>query len=121
MSSNKRKHERVKPLDHFLVIDQQTGDFIGRVVNMSSGGLKLIGANPVEKEKIYQCQMTLPQEFEGETMIEFEACCKWSEKNEFMKMYETGFEITKCSEQEKKILTELIEKWCGCKTGTVKA
>jgi c-di-GMP-binding flagellar brake protein YcgR len=118
--ANKRKHERVKPIDHFLVVDTQTDKFIGRVVNMSSGGIKVIGVNQISVSNSYHCRMALPEKINGKNEIMFTAECKWSDKNDFMKMYETGFEFKQISDQDQDILQSLLNEWCMTKSGSIK-
>lgn len=117
---SKRKNERVKPLDHFMVVDRHSEDFIGRVVNLSSGGVKVIGTKPIEKSQLYKCKLTLPAVIDGKSHLEFDAVCKWSEKNDFMHMYETGFQFEDISTKDQDILTTLLEKWCVSKEDSLK-
>ena len=114
-----RKDLRRIPNDYFLVFDRHHDNFIGRVLNMSLGGMMLVSEDPMETSKLFHCRMDLPEKVEGHDYITFNAESKWCRMNEHTKMYETGYELKELSAVTRKIIGILLKKWIAVQNATL--
>lgn len=63
---------------HFRVFDAASGDFLGRIGDISQGGLLLYGPHRLTVKKTYQLRIEIPeQEGEAPTVL-LEAKATWS-------------------------------------------
>jgi len=90
---DRRKHPRVPAPFEINVFDKNTGEYIGRLINLSREGIMLIGGKPMEINCIYECRMTLPVSIYGKNEITFDAVCLWSDKIKDSARYQGGFSI----------------------------
>ncbi|MBD3218974.1 MAG: hypothetical protein GF310_11920 [candidate division Zixibacteria bacterium] len=115
----KRKNVRRIPNDYFLVYDRHHGNFIGRLLNMSLGGMMLVSEGPIETSKIFYCRMDLPEKVQGRNNITFDAVSKWCRMNDNTKMYETGYELKDVSKETREIIGILMKKWIAVQNATL--
>ncbi|PKK84053.1 MAG: hypothetical protein CVT49_05360 [candidate division Zixibacteria bacterium HGW-Zixibacteria-1] len=97
--SEKREFVGRQACGNFNLFDRNTGDFIGRVVNMSINGLMLVSDEPIEVSKLFPCKMELPEEILESRQLVFDAESKWCNKNAALNCYETGFLIRNLSDK----------------------
>ena len=71
--SNSRKHNRRKTSDYFVAEDAATGDVIGRVLDMSSDGVRLMTMEPVGTSRRFKGVIKLRKAIDGCHEIHFEA------------------------------------------------
>ena len=95
-----RKHRR-RQTDTFLgVYDRSTEELLGRLVNMTTDGVRLLTRDTIESDAIYQFRMDLPVEIKGSKEIVFDAKSVWSNKDNDSHEYSTGFRIVDLSSNE---------------------
>ena len=99
-----RKNPRHKLCDHPIVHDRILGMVIGRVLDLSTGGLRVITDKPIEKSTRIECRLQLPKEIDGETQVLVDICCVWCRKNTLYGAFEAGFSFLNPSESDLRIL-----------------
>lgn len=90
-----RKYTRRHTSDYFLVKSVQANEIIGRAVNLSLGGLMVIGNKNVAVNGILDLQLMFPRTFANRPGISFTAEIRWSKYNNHADWWEVGFEILK--------------------------
>lgn len=109
----RRKHPRY-PLDkHVHVVDRQTGKSLGRIVNVSQGGMMLVDSAALQEERIYQLVIELDPGVIGNTdtcTIELGVDCLWNSPaaTEKAAVYWSGCEIIDISDNNLELLERLI-------------
>jgi hypothetical protein len=106
----KRKDTRTPTIDYFLVRHLQTNQIIGRIANLSVGGLMLIANKPLCVRRTYDLQLVFPRTLFDKTFITFTAESRWSKYNDFAKWWELGFEIREIGLEDKGILEQIIQQ-----------
>ena len=93
LMANKRKSRRRKAEAVLGVYDRYSGEFLGRLVDMSSFGLRLKNTLEFEKQSIFHLRIDLPFEINGSKEIIFNAKQIWHKKFDGSGSYYTGFQI----------------------------
>ena len=110
-----RKKNRGYTNDYFLVFDMNTGEILGRLINLSPDGIMLISDDPIELNQTFKSRMILPELIDGKKEIYFDLQARWCNKNKRADWYETGYEIINKSENCLKVLYLLASKYMNHK------
>ena len=95
-----RKHRRSHTNAFLGVYDRSTEELLGRLVDMTTEGLRLLSQDSMESDAIYQFRMDLPIAINGNREIVFDAKSTWAEKDEVSYEYSTGFCMVNLSRKE---------------------
>ena len=109
--NNQRKKERGYTNDYFLVFEIESGEIVGRLINLTTEGLMLINEDPVEMNKTFKCRMILPEIIEGSRELYFDLQSRWCQYNKRAKWHETGYEILNKTEVCSKVLQVIMKDW----------
>lgn len=108
--AHRRNYPR-KHTDQFLMVfDRSDGHNIGRLVDISLGGLQLRSNAPVQLGKQYQFSMVLPSEIGTRNTISFDAVCLRSIQAENSDHFYSGFRLDDIDPTYVDILRSLIEQ-----------
>lgn len=107
--TEKRKQPRKSPQFFIGVYDNDQTRSVGRVANISSGGLMVIGKCELTRYVNYKISIDLPYAIKEQSQIFFEAQCRWCEIGERSKLYSSGLEITNISSENSEILEKFLE------------
>ena len=108
MSSDTRSEVRRATSDYFLVYDRKNCELIGRVVDLSRGGMKLVTQEPLPVDGQLEYRLVFPREIGGETELEMASICVWCRENEKVGWYESGHAFCNISPDNKKILDAIV-------------
>ena len=104
----KRRH-----LIYYLeTYDEDTGELLGHLVDLTTSGVKVVSKKAIEIGKRYRMKMLLPAGYFKETVIHFEGVSKWSGNDVNPDFYDTGFEVTNLDREARKTIIKLIT-WLG--------
>ena len=76
-----RKSRRVNLIYHPAVYDSHSNKLLGNIVNISTGGFKVITKNQMKQGKEYLLSINLPEEIYGSKSVEVKASVRWCGKN----------------------------------------
>ena len=107
--TEKRKQTRKSPRFFIGVYDNDQTRSVGRVANISGGGLMIIGKYELNRYSNYKISMDLPYAIKEKSQVFFEAQCRWCERCGRTKLYSSGLEITNISSENSEILAEFLE------------
>ena len=107
--SEKRKQTRKSPQFFIGVYDNDQTRSVGRVADINSGGLMVIGKYELTRHSNYKISIDLPYAIKEQSQVFFEAQCRWCETGERSKLYSSGLEITNISSENSEILAEFLE------------
>lgn len=86
-----RRHTRRAIPQTVEVIDTMTGSVVGRLGNLSAGGMMLIGSEPLVDEALYQFRFTLPDSQGGQRRMQVGAQQQWSDASAGSGQIWTGY------------------------------
>lgn len=100
----KRRH-----LIYYLEVhDDETGELLGNLVDITTEGLKLVSKAPLQAKKLFKMRMNLPEGYFGEKELRFEAMSMWSSNDINPDFYDTGFNAPDLDSKVKNIILTLI-------------
>jgi hypothetical protein len=86
----KRKSRRVNLIYHPAVYDAHSNKLFGNIVNISTGGFKVITKNQMKQGKEYLLRIDLPEETYGSKSVEVKASVRWCGKNTDPGVFHSG-------------------------------
>ncbi len=102
----KRRH-----LIYYLeVIDIESNQILGHLVDVTLKGIMLISKEPIEVGKSFSLRMKLPEGIADELHLEFHAKSVWTGKDINPDFYDTGFEVIDLPSAAKENIQNLIEQ-----------
>lgn len=116
-SSEIRSSERRYTNDYLVVFDSKSGSPLGRILNLSETGLKLITGDEVKIDDKISVRLKLPDFIEGCREITFEIKCRWCEYNQRNDWYECGFTLEDLSDFNLSIIRSLLYEWMNSSAG----
>ncbi|MEJ2032688.1 MAG: PilZ domain-containing protein [Deltaproteobacteria bacterium] len=100
----KRRH-----LIYYLEVhNQESGELLGHLVDITTQGIKLVSKKPLVPDKVYHLQMTLPEGYFRDKEIRFTARVLWTSNDVNPDFYDAGFEVSQMDERTKDIIAQLI-------------
>jgi len=108
-----RAAERKRLLRHFGVsfssyyidvYDTVTGGTMGRLEDISSGGMRLFSDRKIPADKVFSFGIVLPSESEETKEIRFKARSIWCNHEPDSPFYHTGFSFTGIAERDSRRL-----------------
>ena len=97
----------------FRILNQETGEQLGNLVDLTVDGLRMMGSTPVNPDAIYFLKLVLPTEIEGVTEITLSAISRWCNQDTNPEFYNAGFEFRKVSMKSVKVIRRIIEEFCS--------
>jgi len=107
----KRKLKRRHLLYYLSVIDDKTNQTLGRLVDITTHGLKLLSEDPIKSETDYNLTLILPEEIEQLNQISFKARSKRCDEGTISDFYTTGFQFSTIGNSEQLIIERLINEY----------
>lgn len=112
----RRREPRKTMFQELVVFDRGTGGNVGRLMNLSSGGFKLLLRRDVAPGEQLQLGMVLPDQIGGVNTMSFNARVVWSEALENSGTddyggYHAGFQFLDLSENNREIIEILMERY----------
>jgi hypothetical protein len=108
---DKRKLKRVHLIYYLRLFDNESGNHLGHLVDITTQGIMMISEEPVPIGKDYSFRMLLPGNITGREEINFGARCLWCRKDFNPDFYVSGFQIEDISPREVKTVTALINNY----------
>jgi len=103
-----RRHPRRRSSDYLFVVDRKTDKMLGRVGNLSLGGMMVIGDGPMPVGDTLRLKLAFGHKVLDRDCLEFDAECRWSARNDLADWWETGFELRGLSPSDLTVLQQLL-------------
>ncbi len=99
------------PQSFFMIYDRKTNDEVGYFIDISTGGLLIIGQVPFEKNAEYQFKVDFSSIMKNDSQIQFDVRCAWINNNVDIECYISGFEFIKIDRKDIEIIKQLIDQY----------
>jgi len=110
--SERRQIERKDFSYYMRLIDTQTEELVGHLVDVSTGGFKLDSPKPLPLEKDYRLHLDLTSEVASKPFMVFRARSKWCQSDPLDPfVYNVGFQITEITPSDMEIFNRIVEKY----------
>ncbi len=107
--SEKRKAKREQSIYYLQVMDRGGVKTIGRLVDLTTGGMMVVSEGPLVQQQSYHLQIALPREIAGATEIQFEAQCRWCRPAANTDYFDAGLQVLDISMADLSRLELLIK------------
>jgi hypothetical protein len=111
MMKEKRKRPRKVAGSNIQVFDANVNRRIGRLVNLTSAGLMLIGDAPMESNMVFQLELVLESPHYGKERLQFGVESLWCSEATESGRYWSGFHIIDISSETTELIELLVESW----------
>lgn len=105
-----RQFKRKKVYREMVLFDRTTGANVGRMLNLSTDGFKLLIKQDVKPGKSYALSMVLPEQINGVNTMSFDARAIWMQPGDASGETHAGFQFLDLTESARDILEVLLEK-----------
>jgi hypothetical protein len=110
-------------MSYIRVCERQTDQTFGRVVDITTEGMRLCSEQPIEPDSVYQFTVTFPRPDTEKKKIRFDASVIWCKKDPLFDLYDAGVRLMNVSREDISIIEDFIhystfeERWLsGIKT-----
>lgn len=108
----RRQVERKDFSYYMRLIDTQTQELVGHLVDISTGGFKLDSPKPLPLEKDYRLHLDLTSEVANKPFMVFKARSKWCQSDPLDPfVYNVGFQITDIASSDREVFNRIVEKY----------
>ena len=110
---NERRNLRRKVFSYYMqLVDNDTQELVGHLVEISSGGFKLDTQNPIPINKDIRFRMELTSDVADKPYLVFLARSRWCKIDPFDPfVYNIGFQLINISPGDIEIFNRMIEKY----------
>jgi hypothetical protein len=110
MDNRRRQHR--KYLTYFSqVSDRESGMMLGYLVDLTTGGALMIGNYPLDINVIYQLRVELPDGFDSQTEMTFDAKAVWVQPDVEPEFYRIGLQLIEIEPRDLVLLEKLLTKY----------
>lgn len=109
---DKRKLKRQRATLHIAVYDRAIQQSVGRVLDLTTQGLRIKGKMYMSTWNYYHFRLDLPQEFAGSRHVSFEARCVWCNPDADGQECDSGFILERLSSADIERLELLLQGPC---------
>lgn len=93
------------------VMDITSGKTLGRVVDITANGLKLVCNSPLDPGRAFQLRITLPVMVDNKTDIEVQAEIVWCKRDNNPKFFQIGLKFTNISGDDGFLIEDVMHKF----------
>ena len=109
--AEQRKHDRKYMINYLRVIDRNTEELVGNLVDVTTEGFMLISDDPIETGVDFELKLDLPEEIRGSRQISFDAHSRWCKSDVNPEFCNTGFRLSNISTNDIAIIESLIQNF----------
>jgi hypothetical protein len=110
VTEEKRSVSRVEARNEIEVVNASSGEPLGRLVNISSGGFMLLGNSVIEPNQLFQLRLVFSQPVNGCEAVKCGAESLWNNSASQASYHWTGFQIIDISDEHIAVLKEFINQ-----------
>ena len=107
---DERRYSRPRLIDQFNVLDSVTNSHIGRMIDLTIGGMKMVSAEPVKIGCTFKCRFELPRNVYDGQQFDFCVEAKWGDQIESGGIYQTGYQFVDLTPEDKELILIILEQ-----------
>lgn len=107
-----RRHNKRRHLAYVMkVYDDQNGERLGHLVNITHSGVMLVSPEEIPSGLTCRLRIMLPEGVADTDMLVLEGTSVWSGSDYDPSKFITGFSVTETGEAERKVIDRIIERY----------
>ena len=111
MDSNERIMKRKELVFYLDVVNTETGESIGRLVDLTTRGCKVVNREGFELRVTMPLSILLPDDRYGMRSLCFNAISRWTRPDVNPEYLVTGFEMIRLGSGERKVVRKLMDQF----------
>ncbi len=97
---------------YMRVMNENTGELVGHLADISTGGFRLESAKPIPQNRDFFFRIELPGDIATKTYMVFGARSKWCTKDRFDPgLFDVGFQIVNMVPSDFEIFARMFDKY----------
>ena len=110
---NERRNIERREFSYYMrLVDNDTQELVGHLMDLSSGGFKLDSQTPIPPNKDFRLRMDLTSEVANKPSMVFVARSKWCQTDPLDPfVFNVGFQLINISPSDFNIINRMIEKY----------
>lgn len=108
--SELRQLKRRHIIYYLEVFDQESGQLLGHLVDLTVKGMKLVSKEEIPQGKTFTLRMVMPEEYCPEREVRFEATSTWCGRDVNPDFYAIGFATADLSDSNRRLFMILINQ-----------
>jgi len=108
VSNDGRAIRRSQPISYLRVTDRNTDEQVGRVIDLTTEGIRLVSEQPIGIDQIYQLKMIVPQSDGPTEEVVFDADSIWHKSDVNPDFFDTGMKINNLSPRGVEVIEKVI-------------
>jgi len=110
--ATQRKHKRRHLIYNLAVTLQDSGELLGRLVDINPSGMMIMSSEPMQEGSEYAVKILLDEApLTGlPPTLELKATCRWCRKSVNPALYDAGFELAEPSAELEQEINRLIAR-----------
>ena len=97
---------------YMRIMNENTGELVGHLADISTGGFKLEAAKPIPQNRDFFFRIELPGDISDKAFMVFGARSRWCTKDRFDPMlYDIGFQIVNMNPGDFEIFSRMFDKY----------
>lgn len=105
-----RKLKRMQVMSYLKICYRDTDIELGRVVDITTEGMRLCGEEPIQTSRTLTFKLALPTTSSENQEIVFDADVIWCRRGKNPDLYDTGIRLKNLSPEKVEIIEDFMEK-----------
>lgn len=108
---DRRALKRRHLIYHLRTFDQDSGELLGHLVDITPDGIMLVSESIIPLGKHFKLKMSLPTTILGHEVLEFEAKSKWNSRDVNPDFFDTGFALLDSPTEHMEVVEALVRDY----------
>jgi PilZ domain len=105
---SQRGYKRSSLLFYLQVVIRSTGQPVGRLVDITTEGIRLVSEEAILTDSTFEFRIILPEGFEDGEYLDIDAKSVWSKRTANPKLFEAGFMLINGTDEQTETIENLI-------------
>ncbi len=107
---NTRRLQRRHLIYYLRIVDRDTDQLIGFLVDITTEGLMIMSESPLEVGRVFRCKMLVQSELSDREHLCFEAKSIWCRKGTASNFYDTGLQLLTMAPEDFSSIQQIIDE-----------
>ncbi len=93
------------------VFDRSTGAFMGYLGNLTESGAMIISEESLEKDKIFNLRIDLPEDIYGKPILNLSARSVWCKRDIDPNFFNIGFALHEVADDDAELIVQIVSDY----------
>jgi hypothetical protein len=110
LDKNFRKFKRRHLIYYLEIFDDESGDLLGHLVDLTVNGLKMVSREEIKTGRNIRLRLMMPEEYCQDRQVVFDAKSMWCRPDVNPEFHATGFSAPELSQETRKMFMIMINQ-----------